>query len=197
MRSLWNGVFAVRRFALGIVAVALLAGCAELPMHAPTPNFEVIEKARTSQTAAVALGQFKVDPAVNPDIDKGLSVRTNQVFSPYEHSFAQFLRQTALTDLQAAGLYDAKAPTSLSAFLTDSTLDVPSDQGKSSLGARFILTRDGQKVFEKELKARAEWQSTFLGVIAIQDGINQYTTLYHKLVGLLLSDPDYQKANPK
>lgn len=182
---------------LGIVVLTLLAGCAELPMHAPTPSFDVIEKAKASRTAPVALGQFKVDPSVNPDIDKGLSVRTNQLFSPYEHSFAQFLRQAALTDLQAAGLYDANAPVTLSGYLTDSMLSVPADSGEASLGVRFILTRSGQKVFEKELKTRASWESSFLGVTAIQDGINQYTNLYHKILGILLSDPYYQTVNSK
>jgi hypothetical protein len=32
---------------------------------------------------------------------------------------------------------------------------------------------------------------------AIPTGINQYTSLYHKLVGTLLDDPDYRAANPK
>lgn len=187
----------VRGLGLGVAALALLVGCAELPMHAPTPSFDVIEKAKASRTAPVALGQFKVDPGVNPEIDKGLSVRTNHLFSPYDHSFAQFLRQTALTDLQASGLYDANAPLTLSGYLTDSTLNVPTDRGEASLGARFILTRGEQKVFEKKLKTEASWESTFLGITAIQDGINQYTNLYHKILGILLSDPDYQKANSK
>jgi len=94
-------------------------------------------------------------------------------------------------------LYDANAPFTLSGYLTDSTLNVPTDRGEASLGARFILKRGEQKVFEKELKTGASWESSFLGVTAIQDGINQYTNLYHKILGILLSDPDYQKVNPK
>lgn len=197
MAGLWNRLQSVRGFGVGVAALALLAGCAELPMHAPTPNFDLIVKAKATRTAPVALGQFKVDQGVNPEIDKGLSVRSNHLFSPYDHSFAQFLRQTVLTDLQASGLYDANAPLTLSGYLTESTLNVPTDKGDASLGARFVLTRGEQKVFEKELKAGATWESSFLGVTAIQDGINQYTSLYHKLLGILLSDSDYQKVNTK
>jgi hypothetical protein len=107
------------------------------------------------------------------------------------------LRQTLVTDFQAAGLYDAASTTTLNGFLTDSTLDVPSDTGHASLGARFVVVREGKTVYEKELKTSATWPSTFIGMEAIPTGINQYTSLYHKLVGTLLDDPDYRAANPK
>jgi len=188
-----------RRALLALLAVPLawLAGCAQIPLGAPAPSFENIQKARTSGTAPVAIGQFRVAPGANPEIDAGLSVRSNSVVSPVEGSFAQYLRQTLTTDFQAAGLYDAASTTTLSGFLTDSTLDVPSDTGRASLGARFVVVREGKTVYEKELKTSATWPSMFIGMEAIPTGINQYTSLYHKLVGTLLDDPDYRAANSK
>lgn len=183
--------------ALLVVPLAWLAGCAQIPLGAPAPSFENIEKARTSGTAPVAIGQFRVARGANPEIDTGLSVRSNSVVSPVGGSFAQYLRQTLITDFQAAGLYDAASATTLSGFLTDSTLDVPSDTGQASLGARFVVVREGKTVYEKELKTSATWPSTFIGMEAIPTGINQYTSLYHKLVGTLLDDPDYRAANSK
>lgn len=183
--------------ALLVVPLAWLAGCAQIPLGAPAPSFENIEKARTSGTAPVAIGQFRVAPGANPEIDTRLSVRSNSVVSPVEGSFAQYLRQTLITDFQAAGLYDAASATTLSGFLTGSTLDVPSDTGQTSLGARFVVVREGKTVYEKELKTSATWPSTFIGMEAIPTGINQYTSLYHKLVGTLLDDPDYRAANPR
>lgn len=183
---------------LALMAVPLvwLAGCAQIPLGGPAPSFENIEKARASGTAPVAIGQFQLAPGVSPEIDKGLSVRSNAVVSPVDGSFAQYLRQTLTADLQAAGLVDAAAPATLSGFLTDSTLDVPVGTGQASLGARFVVVRQGKTVYEKELKASATWPSSFIGMEAIPTGINQYTSLYHKLVGTLLDDPDYRAANP-
>ncbi len=187
------------RWTLPVLAAPLvwLAGCAQLPLGAPTPSFDNIEKARVSGTAPVAVGTFLLAPGLDPGIDKGLSVRTNAVTSPVEGSFAQYLKQTLVTDFQAAGLYDSAAPATLSGFLTDSRLDVPSDTGQASLGARFVLVRQGRTVYEKELKTGASWPSSFIGMEAIPMGINQYASLYHKLVGILLDDPDYRAANPK
>ena len=182
---------------LAVVSLALMTGCAQLPLGNPTASFENIEKANVSRTAPVAVGAFKIGPRVNAEIDKGLSVRSNTIFSPFEGSFAQYLRQTLITDLQAAGLYDAAAQTTLSGFLTESTLDAPIGTGHASLSARFILIRTGKTIYEKELKASVTWPSAFIGVEAIPAGMNQYTSLYHQLVGKLLDDPDYRSANSK
>ena len=175
----------------------LMSGCAQLPLSPPTSNFDIIQKAKASGTAPVSVGAFQLAPGLNRDIDQGLSVRSNSVTSPFEGSMAQYLKQSVTTDLQAAGLYDVSAPTQLTGFLTESTLSVPIGDSSATLGARFVLTRSGQKIYEKELKANSSWKAEFLGAVAIPDGINRYVGLYHQLVGMLLSDPDYQKSNPK
>jgi len=184
-------------FVFASALLVLLSGCAQIPLGAPAPSFDIIEKAKASRTAPVAVGQFQIVPGVSAEIDKGLNVRSNTVFSPIEGSFAQYLRQTAIADLQASGLYDTASPTTLTGLLTVSSLDVPADTGQAALGARFVLTRAGKTIYEKELKANASWESSFIGAVAIPAGINQYTSLYHKLVGILLDDPDYRSANPK
>lgn len=197
MGRMWLDLRSRGLFALVMLPWLVLTGCAQIPLGDPAPSFENIQKARSSRTAPVAVGQFKLDPGADPAIDKGVSVRTHAVFSPVDGSFAQYLRQTLITDLQASGLYDADAPAALSGFLTESMLDVPTDTGQASLGARFILVRMGKTVYDKALRADASWPSTFIGVEAIPAGINQYASLYHKLVGQLLDDPDYQAANPR
>lgn len=197
IEHVWSILHRRGLLALAVVSLALTTGCAQLPLGNPTASFENIEKANVSRTAPVAVGLFKIDTQANAEIDKGLSVRSNTISSPFEGSFSQYLRQTLITDLQAAGLYDAAAQTTLSGFLTGSTLDVPIETGNASLSARFILVRTGKTIYEKELKASVTWPSSFIGVEAIPAGINQYSSLYHQLVGKLLDDPDYRSANPK
>lgn len=129
--------------ALVVMPLLLLVGCAQIPLGNPTPSFEIIEKANASRTAPVAVGLFRIDPSANAEIDKGLSVRSNTILSPIEGSFAQYLRQTLITDLQASGLFDAASQTTLSGYLSESTLEVPTDTGSASLSARFVLIRTG------------------------------------------------------
>lgn len=195
MRRLFAGLRGL--LAVAVLPFVLLVGCAQIPMGEPAPSFENISKAQASGTAPVAIGDFRLDPGLAPEIDKGVSVRSNTVLSPVKGSFAQYLRQTLVTDMQASGLLDPAAPVTISGVLTDSTLDVPAGTGHASLGARFVVVRSGKTVYEKELKASASWPSSFIGMEAIPAGVNQYTTLYHALVGKLLDDPDYRMANPK
>lgn len=197
MRRAWLILSRHGLLPLAMLSVILLVGCAQIPLGNPAPSFENIQKANASRTAPINVGVFKIDPKVNAEIDKGLSVRSNTISSPIEGSFAQYLKQTLITDLQASGLYDAASPTVLNGFLTESTLDVPTDIGRASLSARFVLSRSGKTIYEKELKVSATWPSSFLGVEAIPAGINQYASLYHQLVGKLLDDPGYRSANPK
>lgn len=180
-----------------VLAALFLSGCAQIPLGQPTAKIEIIEKARGSRTAPVNVGVFKPDPKLGADNDRGINVRSNTVSSPVEGSFAQYLRETLLADLKASGLYDANSPAILSGFLTESILDTAIETGRANLGARFVLTNGGKTVYDKELKVSSSWPSSFVGAIAIPEGINQYSSLYHRLVGELLSDPDYQKANPK
>lgn len=184
-------------FVLPALAAIFLAGCAQIPLSTPTPKAEIIEKVRASRLAPVNVGSFKPDPKLGADNDRGINVRSNTVTSPVDGSFAQYLRETLMVDLKASGLYDPNSPATLSGFLTESMLDVGIDTAQSSLGARFVLSNNDKILYDKELKASATWPSSFVGAIAIPQGINQYTDLYHKLINQLFDDPDYQKAHSK
>lgn len=180
-----------------VLAALFLGGCAQIPLTPPSAKAEIVEKARASRLAPINVGSFKPDPKLGAENDRGINVRSNTLSSPVEGSFAQYLRETLIVDLKASGLYDANSPATLSGFLTESLLDVGIETGQSNLGARFVLSNGGKILYDKELKASANWSSSFVGAIAIPQGINQYADLYHKLVGMLFDDPDYQKANSR
>lgn len=180
-----------------VLAALFLGGCAQIPLTPPSAKAEIVEKARASRLAPINVGSFKPDPKLGAENDRGINVRSNTLSSPVEGSFAQYLRETLIVDLKASGLYDANSPATLSGFLTESLLDVGIETGQSNLGARFVLSNGGKILYDKELKASASWSSSFVGAIAIPQGINQYADLYHKLVGMLFDDPDYQKANSR
>lgn len=181
---------------LGLLAALFLSGCAQIPLGQPSPSFAVVEKVRTKAIAPVAVGTFQLAQGLAPEIDKGLSVRGSTVSAPTEGSFSQYLRALLIADLTASGLYDARSTSLLVGSLTESALDVPMSTGMASLGARFTLTRQGVTVYDKELHVTDSWPSAFMGVEAIPDGINHYSSLYHSLILKLLLDPDYEKAHP-
>jgi len=176
------------------LAVALLTGCAQIKLGTPVASVDNIQKAKASGMAPAAVGDFALAAGKPRAMDEGLDVRSNTVSSPFQNSFSQYLKETLATELKAAGLLDPSSKTVIQGWLTDSVLDVPMSQGSGRLAARFVVMRAGKSVYDKELKASATWESSFVGAVAIPAAINQYSVLYRQLVGQLLDDPVFKAA---
>ena len=180
--------------ALLFITGAALTGCAQVPMGTPAASVDNIQKAKSIGMAPVNVGEFALAAGKEPKLDQGLSMRGNGLSSPYDGSFAKYLKETLRTELQAAGLLDPASATTIRGFLTASQADAAIGQGSGTLAARFLVVRGGATVYDKELKVDATWESSFVGAIAIPAARNEYTALYRKLVGQLLSDPAFRKA---
>lgn len=180
-----------------LVCVALvLAGCAT-QLGAPVATTDNILKAKASGMTPVQVGDFSLAPGKEEGMDTGISIRAASVSAPTEGSFSQYLKATLITELKAAGLLDPSSHSVIRGYLTQSEVNSGITEGSGSLGARFIVTRDGRTVFDKELVVSSKWESSFVGAVAIPVAINEYTALYRKLVAALLDDSQFRAAlNP-
>jgi hypothetical protein len=176
------------------LALALLGGCAQLKMGVPVPSIDNIQKARSAGVSPVAVGSFQLAPGKPGAMDQRVTARGNTVFSPYESSFARYLKEALAADLGAAGLLDPNSHVVIDGWLPDSRLDVPAGQATATVAARFTVTHDGVKRYDKELRASATWQAPFVGIEAVPAAINEYGLLYRKLVAMLLDDPAFRAA---
>jgi hypothetical protein len=183
-----------KRFAaLALVAVsAVLTGCAQIKLGAPVASVDNIQRAKAIGSAPVSLGDFKAGAAVKDDA--GLDIRSNTLSSPVKGSFAEYLKENLAVELRAAGLLDPASKTVVSGELVESKVNAGSSAGVGSLGARFVVTRAGAKVFEKELRVQAAWESSFVGATAIPAAINNYSALYRQLIAKLLDDAAFRQA---
>lgn len=142
-----------------------------------------------------AIGSFKAD-AGKLDMDKGTTIRGNAVGTS-GGSFAQYLGETLKVELQSAGLLDPASSTVISATLTDSEVNASPGTGTGKLAARFVVTRGNMVQFDRELKAEAAWESSFMGPIAIPAAAQNYEGLYRKLILTLLGDAEFRSAVAK
>lgn len=122
------------------------------------------------------------------------SPRGHQIESPDNHSFALYLRDALESDLKAAGKFDASSPLSIQGELQDSQLTTGMSQGSATLAAHFSVLRAGQTVFDKQLSQVSQWDSSFVGAIAIPAAFNHYADQYGLLLQKLYADPDFKKA---
>ena len=182
---------------LTVAFFALLTGCAQMRLGEPVPSIDNIQKAKNSGVAPVAVGAFSLAPGKPAGMDQSVTARTNAIFSPYDSSFAKYLKENLATDLRAAGLLDPASGVVIEGQLTDSQLDAPVGQATGSVAARFMVKRGGTRVYDRELRASSSWESPFVGAYAVPAAVNEYALLYRKLVTLLLDDPAFVSAAKK
>lgn len=183
-------------FALALIA--LTTGCAQMTMGTPQPTVANTAALRQAQLVPAQVGAFTLDASKPAQMDKGHSLRgANSVEAPTKGSFAEYLRESLQVELAAAGLLDAKADAVITGVLTNSQLDPAIGTGKGTLSARFVVTRGGSKRFDKELSVTSEWESSFMGAVAIPAAAQQYEGLYRKLVGMLIADKGFRDALAK
>ena len=184
---------ATRRFALA--GMLLTTGCAQITMVPPQPSMENTQALRGSPLAPAQVGVFTLEAGKPAVMDRRHALRgTNSVQSPIQGSFAQYLRESLVVELDAAGLLRPGAQTVITGTLLHSTVDPAMGTGTASLQARFVVTRSGQQRYAKELVAHAEWESSFLAAVAVPLAAAHYQGLYRQLVGQLVSDPDFRRA---
>lgn len=185
----------LRILAAGLLALGL-AGCANLSIGSPVATLENIAVARDSGIAPVALGRFSLAPGRPSGMDEKIVIRSNSIRSPYDGSLAGFLKETLAVELRAAGLFDAASTVVVSGELTDSAIDVPmgNSPASSTVAAKFIVTRGGARVYEREFRASENWTTKFMGVEEIPVAIGRYAVLHRKLVTDLLRDPQFRAA---
>lgn len=175
-------------------AVAGLAGCASVKLPAPTASPTTVETLRATKLSPATVGTFGVAPGKPADFDRSLSGLRGSSLTAASGSFSQQLKDELVTTLKASGLYDEKAPIVIEGLLTDSKIDAAIGTGTGRLAARFAVTRAGKRVFEKEIAVDAQWESSFVGAIALPAAVNQYGALYKSLVAKLVDDPEFRTA---
>lgn len=177
-----------------VALLALLVGCTTV-MPPPMAGGENSQSLRAANLMATNVGSFKLAPGLPPAMDKELSggLRGGNISAP-SGSYSQHLRDALKAELQSAGLLDLQSPYIIDGELTDSKVDAAIGTGTARLAARFRVTREGKRVFEKELVSEDSWESSFVGAVAIPRAVEHYGAIYKGLVGKLLTDTDFRRA---
>lgn len=182
----------IRRLAVAGMAAVLLAltGCA-----AVAPNYQPTnDNAHTLQAlpdGKVAVGQFTAK-------DKSLEslvIRAGTYSSPYNGSYAEYLKAALRAELEGAGKLDAASPVVISGQLLENSVDgALFDVGTARVSARFVVMQGGAKTFDKVVVGASQWESSVIGAIAIPAARRNYVDTVHKLLANLFADKDFQAA---
>lgn len=181
----------IRLAAIGLMLA--VAGCTATASP-PDTSIRAVRAASVADFPPIALGAFTPSPALPRGADRAVGLRAMTVKPPNGRSFSQFLGETIEVQLRLAAKLDPASPITLSGSMTEIAANTRIGRANGAIAATFRLTVGGRVTFEKTLRAEGEWDSSFIGAVAILNAEREYTALYPKLVETLFEDADFRAA---
>lgn len=176
------------RLAAALAALGLLQGCATLTTPAYEPGYANVEACKAAVKVPVDVGAFAGGPAK-------LSVRGSPLVSSVGSGYADYLQAALAAELRRAGLLRPGAPSTIQGTLVATDVDGSGvTTGHATIGAEFVVTRDGRERYRRRHSARHEWPSSFVGGIAIPRAVQNFPPVVAALLRQLYADPAFVQA---
>jgi hypothetical protein len=124
-----------------------------------------------------------------------LSLRANSMTSPVGSNFGDYIAAALRSELELAKLHNPQSAVVISGVLLKNNINaggISTNDGQ--IEVRFIVKRGDQVRFDKIKQINYEWESSFVGAIAIPAARNAYPVMVQKLITQLVTDPDFVKA---
>jgi hypothetical protein len=183
-----------RALVLAVVAssAALASGCSLIaPRY--TASLDNVQKLKDGGIAPTKVGAFKSDPG--KDNSTTISIRGSSLASPYDNSYADYLAESLKQELSLAGKLAPDAQIEVTGALQKNDISIPPvGSGSGDITARFIVTRAGAVRYDQVKSIHDEWDSSFVGAIAIPRAQEQYPILVQKLLAAVYADPAFIQA---
>ncbi|MGE4544662.1 MAG: hypothetical protein AB7D06_11210 [Pedobacter sp.] len=171
----------------------LATGCMTMrtpPYEASINNYEPLQKGHYKK---VALGDFSVSGS-NLNL---ISVRGNPLKSSVNDSFGSYLKFALEEELYKAGLLADDATCIISGVLMENDIDTAFVTASGHISANLVIKEKGEIVYDKVLTATHEWESNFVGAIAIPRARDNYPFIVREFINALVEDSDFKKALTK
>jgi len=165
-----------------------LGGCALVapPYQASIENAKTLKRAGAPQ---MNVGQVDSDASI-----KAISLRGSKM-KPSLGNYGQYIAEAITSELKLASLYEPMSSTVISGKLLTQDINITSFMtGSSDISVTFMVSRDDSKVFKKIYTQTHEFESSFLGAIAIPNGQLAYKDLVQKLLKQVFTDPEFVAA---
>jgi hypothetical protein len=183
------------RFAsTGLAALACLCitGCS---MMAPTYSASIpnVQKLKDAGDIKAKVGAF--DSAKDPANANPISIRGSSLNSPYNSSYSDYLAAAIRQELEMAGKLSATSDIEISGTLLKNDLDASGfSTGYGTIEARFIVKKGPQVRYDKVKAAKTQWDSSFVGAVAIPKAQQEYSNLVQQLLIVLYGDQEFTQA---
>lgn len=185
----------MRRFAqmsLVILFGAIASGCSTTaPQY--SASMDNIQMLKEAGNVSAKVGKF--DSIPGPGNASSISLRGSHMNSPYENSYTAYLAEAIKQELSLAGKLKPDTDVEISGTLRKNDIDISGfSLGTGDIEARFMVKKDGQMRYDQIKTIHNQWESSFVGAVAIPRGQQQYPNLVQKLLATLYADQDFLEA---
>lgn len=165
----------------------IMTGCSSIaPQY--QPDFELVNKLKDTKLSPMRSGKF-TDGHVSVN---EVTLRGGTMHSPFEESYAKYLKKALEEELKQSFLWGPSSKIVISGVLLKNEVDSSGfSVGESDVSARFIVTDNNKEVYNKVHTIHHEWESSFIGAIAIPNAQNNYPVTIQKLLKSFLLDKKF------
>lgn len=178
----------MNRLASNLLVVLITVFGAGCSMTAPqyTASINNVQTLKNGNNFTANVGEF------SSSLDKGnanpISIRGSSLASPYQNSYASYLAEAIKQELSLAGKLSPNTDVELSGILMKNDIDAAIGTAHSEIEARFIVKKGGKVKYDQVKFIRHEWESSFMGAVAIPRAVQEYPIMVQKLLAMLYAD---------
>lgn len=181
-----SGIISIVVLCLFVTACSIQAP----PYEVSIENVQIIKKAKVDK---VNVGNITSSNKLN-----SISLRGSGMYSPVNKSYGSYLSKALEDELKLANLWSGVSATIITGEMLTNDIDVSGfSTGTGKASAKFVVTRNNQVIFNKVIEANHQFESSFMGAIAIPNGQMNYVNLVQKLIKNLFKDKDFILALKK
>jgi hypothetical protein len=174
------------------VAATLSTGCTMVAPHY-SPALDNVQKLKDGNIQPTQVVPFTSEPGkgnANP-----ISIRGSSLNSPYGGSYANYLTEALKHELTLADRISPESQVTVSGAIRKNDINATgTSKAYGDIEARFVVKRAGNVTYDQVKSIHDEWDSSFVGSVAIPRAQQRYPVMVQKLLAVLFADPAFIAA---
>lgn len=148
-----------------------------------------IQKLKEAPNASAKVGKFE------SKLGDSISLRASPLKSPYDDSYAMYLTEAIKQELALANMLKPDSNVEITGELLQNNIDASGFSTASGvIEARFVVKKGNVLRYDRNKKINHQWESSFMGAVAIPRAQQTYPVMVQMLLAELFSDPEFINA---
>lgn len=176
-----------------VVLIGILGSGCSLMAPQYSASIDNVQKLKGAGDFTAKVGKF--DSSADRANANPISLRGSALSSPYDNSYATYLAESIKQELSLAGKLNPGTDIEISGVLLKNDIDTSGiNIATGDIEARFVVKKGDATRYSQVKTVRYEWESSFLGAVAIPRAQQEYPQLVQRLLAALYADQSFLDA---